>query len=193
LPHVQTVGDFAFSLCELLASVPLPHVQTVGEYAFRDCTSLASVSLPQVLTVGNLAFDSCESLTSLYFDNDAPTIGDEIFANITTPNQVTNFVTNPQATGWGEKLGGMPVVRPPLYADKIYQAGLPVATEAHVAQAIAAIPEPDMSSRVAVSSGTATNLTTRGWFALPQTVAETNLTYRLVVSNDVILAIGVWE
>jgi hypothetical protein len=46
---------------------------------------------------------------------------------------------------------------------------------------------------VAVTGGTATNLTTRGWLALPQTVAGTNLTYRLVVSNDVILAIGVWE
>jgi hypothetical protein len=68
-----------------------------------------------------------------------------------------------------------------------------VATEAHVAEQIAAIPEPDMSGRVAVTGGTATNLTTRGWLALPQTVAETNLTYRLVVSNDVILAIGVWE
>jgi hypothetical protein len=167
-------------------------VQTVGGGAFMGCTLLTSVSLPQVQMVGDYAFGSCTSLASLYFTGNAPTIGAYVFENIPS-NQVTNYVTNPQATGWGAKWGDMPVVRLPLYGDKIYQAGLPVATEAHVAEQIAAIPEPDMSSRVAVTGGTATNLTTRGWLALPQTVAGTNLTYRLVVSNDVILAIGVWE
>ena len=46
--------------------------------------------------------------------------------------------------------------------------------------------------KVDAQDGVATNLNTFGWLALPQ-VAPTNLTYRLVTSNDVILAIGVWE
>jgi len=97
---------------------------------------------------------------------------------------VTNYITNPQATGWGDTLGDMPVVRLDLYGREIYKSGQPVATEAHVAQAVA--------GKVDTDGGTATNLSTHGWLALPQTQA-TNLTYRLVTSNDVILAIGVWE
>jgi hypothetical protein len=154
--NVVTVGDFAFAYCYALASVPLPQAQTVGASAFGSCYSLTSVSLPQVQTVGYYAFGSCTSLTSVYFNNDAPTIVGDIFADL-TPNQVTNYVTNPQATGWGEKLGGMPVVRLPLYADAIYQAGLPVATEAHVAEQIAAIPEPDMSDHPTFSQIAASN------------------------------------
>ena len=118
MPQAQTIGDGAFSYCNSLTSVSLPQVQTVGAYAFDNCNSLTSVSLPQVQTVGDFAFQYCNALTSVYFDNDAPAIGANIFANI-TPNQVTIYVTNPNATGWAETLGGMPVVRLPLYADAI--------------------------------------------------------------------------
>jgi hypothetical protein len=52
---------------------------------------------------------------------------------ITPPPTV--YVTDPQATGWGDTWNGAPVVRPPLYADAIYQAGELVATTGHVAQA----------------------------------------------------------
>jgi hypothetical protein len=135
LPQVQTVGESAFNGCTSLASVSLPQVQTVGGSAFGDCSSLASVSLPQVQTVGDYAFGACGGLTSLYFDNDAPTIGADIFAGI-TPNQVKIYVTNPQATVWVDRLGDMPVVRLPLYADAIYQAGELVATTQQVAQAV---------------------------------------------------------
>ena len=189
--NVVSVEESAFSDCSSLTSVNLPQAHTIGDSVFYDCNALTSVNLPLAHTIGDNAFYYCNALTSVYFDNDAPLIGVDIFNNIPA-NQVTNYVTNAQATGWGDTLGGMPVVRLPLYADAIYQAGQPVATEAHVAQAIAAIPEPDLSGRVAVDGGTATNLTTHGWLALPQTQA-TNLTYRLVTSNDVILAIGVWE
>jgi hypothetical protein len=156
LPQVQTVVDFAFSYCTSLVSVLLPQARTVGDFAFVDCTSLSSVQLPQAQTVGGYAFDNCTSLASLYFDNDAPTIGADIFTGI-TPNQVTNYVTNPQATGWGDRLYEMPVVRLPLYADAVYQAGELVATTGHVAQAIAAIPVPDMSDRPTFSQIAASN------------------------------------
>lgn len=136
LPQAQTMGNSAFANCGSLASVSLPQVQTVGAYAFWFCDSLTSVSLPQAQTVGDWAFESCDSLTSVYFDSDAPAIGVGIFGEI-TPNQVTNYVTNPQATGWGATFAGMPVVRLPLYADAVYQAGELVATEAHVAEQIA--------------------------------------------------------
>ena len=74
--------------------------------------------MPQAQTVRASAFFDCVLLASVYFDNDAPAIGTSIFGEI-PPNQVTVYVTNPQATGWGEKLGGMPVVRLPLYASNV--------------------------------------------------------------------------
>jgi len=80
----------------------------------------------------------------------------------------------------------------PLYAttQTLAAALAPMATTQHVAEAIAAIPVPDLSSRVAVQSGHATNLAVSGWLALPQS-QPTNLIMRLVASNDVIMAIGV--
>jgi len=86
---------------------------------------------------------------------------------------VTNYVTNPQATGWGATLGGMPVVRPPLYADAIYQAGEPVATTGHVAQAVA--------GKVDTDGGTATNLWLQGETIVSD--SYTNLWWRNVFSN----------
>ena len=156
LPQAQTVGYGAFYYCDSLTSVSLPQVQTVGDYAFNGCASLASVSLPQVQTFGDYAFYACYLLTSLYFDNDAPAIGTEIFEGL-NPNQVTIYVTNPHAKGWGATLGDMPVVRLPLYASAVYQAGELVATTGHVAQAIAEIPTPDLSDRPTFSQIAASN------------------------------------
>jgi hypothetical protein len=65
----------------------------------------------------------------------APAEATEVFAGITPPPNV--YVTDPQATGWGDTWNGARVVRLPLYADAVYQAGELVATTGHVAQAIA--------------------------------------------------------
>ncbi len=66
------------------------------------------------------------------------------------------------------------------------------ATTQHVAEAIAEIPSADMSAKVDVTAGIATNLTTRGWFALPQSEA-TNLVLRLVSSNEHIIVQEVYQ
>ena len=34
---LTTVGNYAFSSCELLTSINLPNVTTVGRYAFSNC------------------------------------------------------------------------------------------------------------------------------------------------------------
>jgi len=190
LPQATAIGNYAFSGCTSLASVSLPQATSIGDYAFDYCIELASVTIPQVTAIGAKAFYNCGSLTAVRMGRNAPAEATEVFYGITSPPTV--YVTNPQATGWGDTWNGALVVRPPLYADAIYQAGELVATTGHVAQAIAAIPEPDLSGKADVQDGVATNLSTHGWLALPQTQA-TNLTYRLVTSNDVILAIGVWE
>jgi len=63
----------------------------------------------------------------------APAEAADVFAEITPIPTV--YVTDPQATGWGAEWNGAPVVRLPLYADAVYQAGELVATTGHVAQA----------------------------------------------------------
>jgi hypothetical protein len=84
----------------------------------------------------------------------APAEATGVFASITPP---TVYVTDPQATGWGDTWNGVTVIRPPLYADAVYQAGELVATTGHVAQAIAAIPEPDLSGRPTFAQIAASN------------------------------------
>ena len=180
LPQATTIGEGAFTSCSSLTSISLPQATTIGNAAFNSCPVLASVSLPQVTTIGDNAFSNSPVLTSVYFDSSAPTIGTDIFYGIEA-NQVTNYVTNPQATGWGATLGGMPVVRLPLYGDRIYQGGELVATTGHVAQAIAAIPEPDLSGKVDVSGGAASNLWLQGNTIV--TDSYTNLLWRNVYSN----------
>jgi hypothetical protein len=101
----------------------------------------------------------------------APAEATGVFADITPPPTV--YVTNPQATGWGDTWNGAPVVRPPLYADAIYQAGELVATTGHVAQAIA--------GKVDQDSGMATNLWLQGETIVSD--SYTNLWWRNVYSN----------
>ncbi|HHU15525.1 MAG TPA: leucine-rich repeat domain-containing protein, partial [Lentisphaerae bacterium] len=168
---VTTIGNNAFQSCYLLASVSLPQAQTVGDNAFSFCGSLSSVSLPQAQTVGDNAFFYCELLTAVHMGQNAPPEATGVFAYITPPPTV--YVTDPQATGWGAVWNGAPVVRPPLYGDEIYRAGQPVATEAHVAQAIA--------GKVDQDSGMATNLWLQGETIVSD--SYTNLWWRNVYSN----------
>lgn len=45
LPHVTTIGDYAFYACTNLKAVDLPAVKSIAGYAFDHCTSLANISL----------------------------------------------------------------------------------------------------------------------------------------------------
>jgi hypothetical protein len=117
LPQAQTFGNSAFSSCGSLASVSLPQATTIGDGAFYYCYSLASVSLPQATTIGNNAFSFCTSLTSVRMGQNAPAEATEVFYGIDPPPTV--YVTNPQATGWGDTWNGAQVVRPPLYGSNV--------------------------------------------------------------------------
>jgi hypothetical protein len=155
IPQATSIGDYAFYSCGSLASVSLPQATSIGDYAFDSCTSLTSVTIPQVTSIGYGAFNNCGLLTTVHMGRNAPAEATDVFTGITTPPKV--YVTNPQATGWGDTWNGAPVVRPPLYADAIHQAGELVATTGHVAQAIAAIPAPDLSDRPTFAQIAASN------------------------------------
>ena len=98
LPHVQTIGEYAFYGCGSLSSLYAPMVKTIEVEAFRGtgltflelsqattiangaftaCTALTTVKLPKANYIGDFAFESCEKLTKLEL-----TAEDEIFFSI---------------------------------------------------------------------------------------------------------------
>jgi hypothetical protein len=117
LPQATTIGDSAFYACDTLTSVSLPQATAIGDGAFSSCYSLASVSLPQATSIGDYAFYYCPSLTSVRMGQNAPAEATDVFVHITPPPTV--YVTDPQATGWGDTWNGAPVVRPPLYGSNV--------------------------------------------------------------------------
>jgi hypothetical protein len=93
------------------------NIRHVPPETFFEAFSLTNVSFSSsVLSVGEGAFSSCAALVSVFFAGDKPSEGVSIFDGIPA-NQVTVYVTNPTATGWGATFGGMPVVRMPIAAD----------------------------------------------------------------------------
>jgi hypothetical protein len=123
---VTHIGDYALSECHGLTSLDFPNVTNIALQSFGTSTNLTSVSLSKVSVVGTAAFTSCSSLTSVTFGCDAPAEDVNVFLNIPA-GQVTNYVTNPTATGWGATWNGMPVVRLPLYGDGSNLTGITAA------------------------------------------------------------------
>ena len=62
---VTSIGNEAFTGCEVMTSVTLPEsgLETIGEKAFMGCEKLSSITLPKsVTTIGERAFYSCYAL-----------------------------------------------------------------------------------------------------------------------------------
>ena len=172
---VRAIGADAFRGSSLLSSVTLPRsIVTLGVRSFMS-TGLTEITVPDsVAQIGFEAFYDCFALTNVIFRGRPPQM-DAAFG--ATPGTLVATVPDPQAAGWGAALPApndfVPVVRPPLYGDEIYRAGQPVATEAHVAQAIA--------GKVDQDSGMATNLWLQGETIVSD--SYTNLWWRNVYSN----------
>jgi len=121
LPAATSIGRYAFYSCTALTSVSLPAATNVVANAFYSCTALPSVSLPSATIIGSFAFYGCTALTSVYFGQNAPSEASAVYSGTTN---VTNYVTNPTATGWGTTWNGRPVVRLPVYSDGFYGSAL---------------------------------------------------------------------
>jgi hypothetical protein len=81
--------------------------------------------MPSAIEVANLVFYGCTALTSVYFGQNAPAEATDVYTD--SPN-VTNYVTNPQATGWGATWNGRPVVRLHGYFDGVTVGGTNLTT-----------------------------------------------------------------
>lgn len=77
---VTSIGDFAFSGCQVLNSVNIPNgVTNIGSFAFGSC-GLTSITLPNSVTsIGSSAFGFCDDLTSVTIPNSVTNIGEYSF------------------------------------------------------------------------------------------------------------------
>ena len=75
LPHLESIGEYAFCRCARLSSVDLkglPSLHSIGKSAFALCSSLQSITvanLPQLEQIGDHAFSGCTRLTSVDFSD----------------------------------------------------------------------------------------------------------------------------
>jgi len=126
-PTVKNIGDNAFDSCSGITSVYLPTVTNIGISAFNPCLALTNVVLPCIVTLGENSFDQCPNLVSVVFSGNALAEGTNMFGSYlnygNSPN-VTNYVNNPTATGWGTNWMGRPVVRLALYGDASNLTGI---------------------------------------------------------------------
>ncbi len=89
---VTSIGDNAFSSCDL-TSIEIPNsVTTIGDYAFVYCSSLTSIQIPNSVTsIGEWALGYCSSLTSIEIGNSVTSIGNNAFAYC---ESLTNIVVD---------------------------------------------------------------------------------------------------
>lgn len=124
LPFVKSLPTQAFMGCYLLSDVSgFKDITSIGDGCFRNCIGLTDLRFPNVVSVGPSAFSGCSNLVSITFSRDAPSQNSYVFNNIPA-NQVTIYVDNPIATGWGETWNEMPVVRLPVYGSGAGLSGI---------------------------------------------------------------------
>ena len=95
---VTSIGEYAFSGCNSLASVTIgDSVTSIGYYAFYNCSSLVSVTIPDSVTsIGYDAFYNCSSLESVTIGDSVTSIGSSAFYNCSSLESV--YITD--LTAW---------------------------------------------------------------------------------------------
>ena len=95
---VTTIGEYAFSYCDMIEQLELGNgITSVGVRAFEQCDSLTSVTLPDSLEViPNGMFSGCSKLTTVAFGENTTVIGYEAFTycpieKITLPAKVVTI------------------------------------------------------------------------------------------------------
>ena len=104
---VTSIGEGAFGYCRSLTSITIPDsVPSIGDGSFFGCSSLRIITIGNgVTSIGTDAFARNRSLTAVTFLGDAPKAARTVFSRGATHT----IYRKPEAKGWGETWGGMPV------------------------------------------------------------------------------------
>jgi hypothetical protein len=100
LPAATSIGMSAFYNCAALTMVTLPAATSIDNTAFAECAALTTVSLPAATSIDYHAFAYCDALTTVSLGSTAPTLGYDMFYDITAAKTVTVKVPS-GATGYG--------------------------------------------------------------------------------------------
>ena len=129
---VTSIGNYAFSICEVLTNVTIPNsVTSIGAQAFYECSSLTSITIPDSVTsIGDDSFSNCEGLTDVTIPNSVTNIGGYAFQNCTNLTSVTipDSVTNIEEGAFWDCVS--------LTSVTIVATGKPSASAANVKQAM---------------------------------------------------------
>ena len=92
---VTSIGEFAFSHCNL-TSITIPDSVTRIEFlAFSNCTGLTSITVPDSVTyIGSQAFYRCDSLTSITIPDSVTSIDWQAFSYCDSLTSITIFSPN---------------------------------------------------------------------------------------------------
>lgn len=92
--HVERIGNFAFTLCEL-ESITIPDsVTNIGEYAFANCDNLTSLKIKGMGTlIGKYAFSDCDKLLDIEIIHHYISEGAFSYCNSLT-NVTTSYASN---------------------------------------------------------------------------------------------------
>lgn len=87
---VTTIGEWAFSSCELLQSVDISNTVTTIKFgAFASCYALSSISIPNSVTsIEGSAFFFCNSLSSIVIPDSVTSIEETTFFGCTALNSI---------------------------------------------------------------------------------------------------------
>lgn len=166
-------------------------VVAVGVKAF-DQAGIVSVVAPKTLTTfGNSAFYGCGSLLSVTYNGNAPTYTGEIYYGMA--DYPINYVTNPQATGWGDTFGGGIIVWPPLFTDRLTAKSITLngvtATEWLNSNDVIRLLQP--TTRTVYGDFSVTNVAGAAGFSIanPATIVTMKaVAYAVAGTNDIVFA-----
>ncbi len=102
---VTTISGWSFVDCDRLTNVTIPDtVTSIGYSAFYGCSGLTHVTIPaSVTSIAAWAF-SCNNLSAIYFEGDAPAVGDDTVFRDVSPD-CTVYVKE-GASGWDVEIPG---------------------------------------------------------------------------------------
>lgn len=90
--RVISIGDYAFSRCNMTSVTISDNVMSIGEGAFCECSNLTSVTIPYTVTeieIGMYAFKGCVSLGDLTIPASVASIGYGAFTRCTALKRLT--------------------------------------------------------------------------------------------------------